>query len=69
MMQRRYLFRRFFECSLAFALLAAGAQAQTPLPGAELERLVQRIALYPDPLLAQILTAATYSDQIPEAAK
>ena len=27
-----------------------------------------RIALYPDPLLAQVLTASTYWDQIPEAA-
>jgi hypothetical protein len=34
----------------------------------ELDRLVSRIALYPDPLLTQILTASTFSDQIPEAA-
>lgn len=34
----------------------------------ELDDLVSRIALYPDPLLAQVLTAATYSDQVPEAA-
>lgn len=27
-----------------------------------------RIALYPDPLLAQVLTASTYSNQICEAA-
>jgi len=30
--------------------------------------LVNRIALYPDPLLAQTLTAATYWDEIPDAA-
>ena len=30
--------------------------------------LVSRIALFPDPLLAQILTAATFWDEIPEAA-
>jgi hypothetical protein len=35
-------------------------------PG-ELDNLAQRIALYPDALLANILTAATYPDQIPEA--
>jgi hypothetical protein len=29
--------------------------------------MVGRIALYPDPLLAQVLTAASFSDQIPEA--
>lgn len=34
----------------------------------QLDQLVSRIALYPDPLLAQILTASTYADQIPEAA-
>jgi hypothetical protein len=30
--------------------------------------MVARIALYPDPLLAQILTASTFSNQIPDAA-
>lgn len=30
--------------------------------------MVSRIALYPDPLLAQVMTAATYPDQIPQAA-
>jgi hypothetical protein len=35
----------------------------------ELDRIVSPIALYPDPLLAQVLAAATYSDQIPEAAR
>jgi len=35
----------------------------------QLDKLVSRIALYPDPLLAQVLAAATYSDQIPDAAK
>jgi hypothetical protein len=34
----------------------------------QLDQLVARIALYPDPLLAQILPASTYWDQIPEAA-
>jgi hypothetical protein len=34
----------------------------------QLAQLVQSIALYPDPLLAQVLTAATYSNEIPEAA-
>jgi hypothetical protein len=31
--------------------------------------VVSRIALYPDPLLAQVMAAATYSDQIPDAAR
>jgi hypothetical protein len=34
----------------------------------ELDQLVARIALYPDPLLAQILTASSYWSEIPEAA-
>lgn len=36
-------------------------------PG-QLDRLVSRIALYPDPLLAQVLAAATFTDPIPDAA-
>lgn len=35
----------------------------------QIDDLVSRIALYPDPLLAQVLTASTYPDQIPEAAQ
>jgi hypothetical protein len=40
-----------------------------PLPPQELDRLVSSIALYPDPLLAQILAAATYPNDIPDAAR
>lgn len=72
MNQRRHVSRRVFEYSLAFALLAGLASvalAQPMLPPGELDRLVSRIALYPDQLLAQVLSGATYSDQIPEAAK
>jgi hypothetical protein len=60
------------ECSLALALLAGAAMpaaAQTLLPPVEMDHLVARIALYPDALLAQVLSAATYYDQIPEAAQ
>jgi hypothetical protein len=35
----------------------------------QLDKLVSRVALYPDPLLAQVLAATTFSDQIPDAAK
>jgi hypothetical protein len=34
----------------------------------QLDQLVGAIALYPDPLLAQVLTASTYSTEIPDAA-
>jgi Protein of unknown function (DUF3300) len=37
-------------------------------PPAQLDQLVSRIALYPDPLLAQVLAASTFSDQIAAAA-
>jgi hypothetical protein len=42
--------------------------APPPMAPQQLDQLVQRIALYPDPLLAQILTASTFWDQIPDAA-
>jgi len=45
------------------------AQAPPSFPPDQLDQLVARIALYPDPLLAQILTASTFPDQIPDAAR
>jgi hypothetical protein len=54
---------------------SAGAQLPPPpnapapmYPQAELERVLSPIALYPDPLLAQVLAAATYWQDIPAAA-
>jgi hypothetical protein len=61
------------------ALLGAGAQRQTAGNSApitaqngifseeQLDRMVAPIALYPDPLLAQVLMAATYPDQVTQA--
>jgi len=48
--------------------------APEPEPGPhlgpkQLDQLVSRIALYPDPLLAQIFSASTYWDEIPAAAE
>jgi hypothetical protein len=60
---------------LSLALIVAGtpaplaAQAPQSYTPQELDKLVPRIALYPDPLLAQVLAAATFPDQIPDAAK
>ncbi len=39
-----------------------------PLTPQQLDQLIGPVALYPDGLLAQVLTAATYSNQIPDAA-
>jgi hypothetical protein len=55
------------------ALLAVGARPSllgqpVPLTAQQLDQLVSRIALYPDPLLAQVMTASTYWSEIPEAA-
>jgi Protein of unknown function (DUF3300) len=52
-------------------LLAAPAVSSSQpvlLTPPQLDQLVTRIAPYPDPLLAQVLTASTYSNQIAEAA-
>jgi len=55
---------------MLLASAAVFAQAPPPLdPPARLEALVARIALYPDPLLAQVLAAATFHEQIPDAAR
>ena len=53
-------------------IVATTLAAQVPLPPPtyntqQLEQLVARIALYPDPLLAQVLTASTYYNEIPDA--
>ena len=46
-----------------------GQQQQAPYyPPQQLEQMVAQIALYPDPLLAQVLTASTFWNQIPDAA-
>src|SRR6202790_2780004 len=64
---------RIMKLVLMLAILAAvPAFAQGPPPSfapPQLNQLVARIALYPDPLVAQILAGATYPDQIPDAAR
>ena len=61
-----------FAASSAFAQAAEPAPAVTPIPDAaltpeELEKLVARIALYPDDLVALILPASTNPLQIVQA--
>jgi hypothetical protein len=48
---------------------AAEEAAAPPLSTAQLEQLVAPIALYPDPLLSQMLMAATYPLEVAEAAR
>ena len=51
-------------CALA---TQASAQSAPYFAPPQLDRMVSRIALYPDPLLAQTLAAATFPDQVPDA--
>ena len=44
-------------------------QAYQNFSAEELDNLLASVALYPDPLLAQVLVAATFPDQIDEAAR
>jgi Protein of unknown function (DUF3300) len=69
--QRTPSTRMWFLLCLALMLVClpvtslAQPMALTP---PQLDQLVARIALYPDPLLAQVLTASTYWSEIPQAA-
>lgn len=51
----------------AFLCLPTMSKAQAGFSDNELDTLVSTIALYPDPLLVHVLTAATYGDQIAPA--
>lgn len=66
-----YLFSRlaFMLIGLLFALGTAPSQAADAYSPEELEQLVAPIALYPDPLLSQVLMASTYPLEIVEAAR
>jgi hypothetical protein len=57
---------------VAVPMFAQGpGQAPPPpsFPPEQLDQLVSRVALYPDSLLTQVLAAATFPDQIPDAAR
>ncbi len=45
----------------------ASAPAQQPLSAGQIDQLVAPIALYPDPLLAQVLIASTYPLEVVQA--
>ena len=65
-------FTTFLTALVFLAGVAASpvfAQAPPVFDPAQLNQLVARIALYPDSLVAQILAAATYSNDIPAAAQ
>jgi hypothetical protein len=58
--------------ALVLAVFTSPARAQSPdelFSPDQLDNLTASIALYPDPLLAQVLVAATFPDQIDEASR
>jgi Protein of unknown function (DUF3300) len=58
--------------ALVLAVFTPSARAQSPdepFSPDQLDNLTAPIALYPDPLLAQVLVAATFPDQIDEASR
>jgi hypothetical protein len=70
MRRREFGFTMWLLLFLLTGLPLVGvAQAPPSYSPGQLDQIVSRIALYPDPLLAQILTASTFPDQIPDAAK
>jgi hypothetical protein len=54
---------------LASLLQAQGVPADELFSADELDNLLAPVALYPDPLLAQVLVAATFPDEIDDAAR
>jgi len=54
---------------VAGIVVPAFGQAPPSFAPPQLDQLVARVALYPDPLVAQILAAATYPNDIPAAAQ
>jgi len=62
--------RKFIAALLSALLLApALAPAQDRFSQPELDRLLAPVALYPDPLLSQVLMAATYPADVVQAAR
>ncbi len=55
--------------SMVFVQIPVMAQTSEPADQAELDRLLAPIALYPDPLLTQILMASTYPIEVVQAAR
>jgi hypothetical protein len=68
-------YAKYFIFSLLLVLMGAFAQNVPPAEGnpafsqQELDQMLAPIALYPDPLLSQILIAATYPLEVVEAAR
>ena len=71
-MKRNVFFKRVLIGVIVLMMVPYGAFAQGDAPAAaftaqELDQMLAPVALYPDSLLAQILIAATYPDQVLDA--
>ena len=67
-LSRTFLRRLIIVITLSLLVSSSPAFAATALTNAQVSELVKSIALYPDPLLQQILPASTFPDQIADAA-
>ena len=69
----KYVLSRVFALALALALgftqVSALAQNQPAFTQQQLDQMLAPIALYPDPLLSQVLMASTYPLEVVEAAR
>jgi len=65
------IFRSFLIALLAFAaaMPLASGQARAAYSRAEIDQMLAPVALYPDPLLSQLLMAATFPEDVTEAAR
>ena len=63
----RMLFTALLVMLLTSLCLAAWSQQYLTYSDAELDEILAPVALYPDPLIAQILPAATYPGQLSRA--
>ncbi|OWV06916.1 DUF3300 domain-containing protein [Fibrobacter sp. UWH3] len=64
--QKNILVKWFLAITFALMTFSGSAKA-ADYSAEELDTLVATIALYPDPLLAHVLTASTHNDEIPSA--
>ncbi len=64
---RSRLRQMFLAMLLLLPLVAAAQSADRPFTVEQLDQMLAQIALYPDPLLSQVLMAATYPDEFAQA--
>ena len=65
----RYVILAVLMILLTTVSMIAWSQEAAPFTSGELDELFGTIALYPDPLLAQVLPAATFPDELAQAAQ